>query len=391
MPSKYVRVNDIGNFTNIFNTNKTEKDVSFIFGRIVSVQGNVAEILEYFKQPNAIDNLSLDFTNHRLEETDIYALANFLQSESCPSSIEIILTNTELDEKYLSILSQAIANSCKAKSVSLNLANNRLGNECIHVLADLFSSDSAPVKLSLNLACNHINDDGIGELSEFIKCHTSSIKDLSLNLLFNNKISETGSLILIQTLRSVIEKESFKINFEFGKHGIEIINGLAHALKLRRSSTALSLHFGVKHLSAEEIEIIFNALTQISIPQKIELDLSEQGIGDDGFKTILNKLNSLNSDMSLRLYLIFNSIKDEGAKELARFIRKNALRSNLYLDVSQNAFGGNTGKSLIISAINQNPDIFAHLSLVGPTQEITTLCENKQHEILSVSTTPNLK
>jgi hypothetical protein len=390
MPSKFVRIKQLDNFASVFGENKTEKDVSFIFEVKQRVQGKVSEILECFKQPNAINNLSLDFTNHRFETTDIVALANFLQSENCPESIEIILTSTELDIQSLTILSQVIASSCKAKSVSLNLANNRLGNECIHALSNLLSSASAPEKLYLNLASNRITDDGIGELSEYVKCQTSNIKDLAVNLLFN-KTSESGSLILAQMLGSITEKENFKINYEFGKHGIKIISSLADALVSKTSPTALSLHFGVQHFSPEEIEIIFTALTQISVPQQIELDLSEQGLGDEGFISILNKLNNINSDLSLKIYLIFNSIRHNGARALEQFIRKNTITSNLLLDVSQNAFGGDDGKDLIIQAIKEAPEIFAHLRLVGPTREITALSESKKDEILAITLNHGLR
>ncbi len=390
MPLKYVRVTELSDFSNVFNANKSEKDVSFKFAMIQQVQGKVAGILECFEQAHAIENLSLDFTHHQLNATDIFALANFLQSPNCPGSIEIILTSTELDIQSLAILSQVIANSCKASSVSLNIANNRLGNQCISVLTNILSSSNAPEKLTLNLASNRITDDGIGELTELIKCNTSNTKDLSVNLLFN-QTTENGSLILVEALRSVNQKEKFKINYEFGKHGIGIISSLADALRLRTSSTALSLQFGVQHLSAREIAMIFNAISNISEPQEIELDLSEQCLGDAGFIDILNILNRMNTDTSLRLYLIYNSIKDDGAKALAQFIRTSSITNNLFIDVSQNAFGGEVGNALIRSAIEENPDILAYLSLVGPSQEITSLCQSMQSDILSMTNRPGLR
>lgn len=372
MPRRIVKVLDTKDFDALFDEYKNEHDVRFEFSVVSPVTDNVSTLCKSLIKENSINSLCLDFTNHLLSERDVSELAAFLQSDNCPSSINLILTKTSLSEKSLNILANALSSGCRASEVNLGLCNNRLGNDGAVLFATALQSEHCPSKVSLNLASNDISDKGFVALADVLKSPLS-VKKLSLNLLFN-PTSKVGSLALIEGIQCGVNKEGVDIKYEFSKHGTGVILSLANVLKSNECPNELALHFGVKHLTTAEIGILFSALKEMKGANQLDLDLSEQGVKDVGFVAILDALPNLNEDLRLKLHLVYNSITLDGAKKLSELIRADKIQSEVYMDLSQNTFGGKEGRRLIYNAIVKNPQILSRLTIQGPTKEIDELC-----------------
>jgi len=89
-------------------------------------------------------------------------------------------------------------------------------------------------------------------------------------------------------------------------------------------------------------------------------------------------------NLKIKLHLVYNAIKQDGAKKLSEFIVANKIQSKIYLDLSENSFGGPAGISKIHQAIDKNPQILNYLSIEGPTQDITELCKSIQGPALEL-------
>ncbi len=357
-------------FDTLYNEYRNEHDVRLEFSTTRLVTDKITELSQYLMKENSLNRLCLDFTNHPLSDEDSAALAMFLQSDNCPPSVTLILTRTFLSKKSLEILAGVIVTGCNASQVSLGLCNNRLGNEGAQLFARALKSEHCPSTVSLNLASNDISDQGFLELADMMKS-LINLKKLSLNLLFN-PTTRLGSFALIDGIKCGENKERLDIKYEFSKHGTGVICSLANALKSKQCPEELALQFGPRHFTTDEVGILFSALGLMT--NRLDLDLSEQGLKDEGFAVILKALQDMNGDLKLKLRLIYNAIKQDGAQKLADFITSGRLRSEVYMSLSQNSFGGEAGIRMIRDAIVSNPQILHYLTIDGPTNEINDLC-----------------
>ncbi|MCW8470048.1 hypothetical protein OQJ19_05165 [Fluoribacter gormanii] len=368
-----IKVQDIDGFDVLVNESKNKQDVRFEFSLAYPVTDKMGEICQVLME-NPRDSLCLDFTNHPLSDEDISELATFLQSDKCPNSINLILAKTSLSMKSLEILAATITQGCNASEVKLGLGGNRLRNEGAVLFAHALQSEHSPAKVSLNLANNEISDKGVIELAEMLKL-PGSTKKLSLNLLFN-PTTKLGSAALIEGMECGSQKDGLNIIYEFSKHGTGVICNLANTLKSNKCPEELSLQFGVKHLTTTEVSILFDALKTITTPSQLELDLSEQGLKDQGFAVILKALEHMPEGLKIKLHLAYNAITQEGAEMLSSFIRANKLQAEVYMDLTDNSFGGETGRHRIHDAMVHNPQILSCLSIQGPTRDISDLCRS---------------
>lgn len=208
--------------------------------------------------------------------------------------------------------------------IYINLSNNDLGQEWIPQLGVLMESESLQ---EIRLSSNNFTDSWINEISLFFYGNKSKIRKLDLS---NNRITCKGATKLFQSLKN--NEYMTHLNLENNQN---IGNGdLTEIVMFFRNNEKL-----------ENINLSNWGLHENNVKDMVEgLYIKD----NNNFKVGNNTLTVLN--------ISNNSIRDEGAKQLALLINNNNNIGLRTIDISSNIIGDEGGIA-IAKALSTNSTI----------------------------------
>ncbi|CAM4584323.1 unnamed protein product [Leuciscus chuanchicus] len=257
------------------------------------------------------------------------ALAAVLGSDS--SLKELNMNNNNLQDSGVKLLCTG-REIVKCKLETLWLSNCDLTEESCSALASVLSSDSSILK-DLDLSNNNLQDSGVKLLSEGLKnnCKLEKLR------LANCGITEEGYKALASALRS---NPSHLIELDLrgndpGQSGVKELSDL-----LQDPDCQLKMLWFLSSAADEACQYVKGIVGENPLLLK-ELNLSECELGDTNVKKLTSLLEDKHCKVN-RLKLNNNSITAEGCAALT-----SAFNSNLIeLDLSENKLGNSGIKKI---------------------------------------------
>ncbi|KAI4878986.1 hypothetical protein NFI96_025801 [Prochilodus magdalenae] len=317
-------------------------------------------------------NLSkLDLSSNNLLDRGVEKLSAGLKSPHCKLE-ELRLSFCGITEKGYAALASALKSNPSSHLMELDLKGNNPGDTGMKLLTSLLEDPNCKLKALRLLFCS-ITKEGYDDLALALKSNPSSnLMELDLR---GNDPGDTGVKMIIdqlgdpncklkklRLLNSPAAEEvcdsltevlgtnplllseldlSEKIQ---GDSGIKKISDLLKDLHCRTKSLKLNK----SSITEEGCAALLSALC-LNPSHLIELDLSENKLGNSGVKKICSLLNNKSCKLQ-KLGLNNNSITEEGCAALSSALCLNPAHL-IELDLSENNLG-NSGVKKICSLLN---------------------------------------
>lgn len=258
---------------------------------------------------------------NRIGPKGCIGLNELMKQNKCLSMIDI--SDNTIGSEGIKTLLNGITSSM-VNLIYINLSNNDLGQEWIPQLGILMESESLQ---EIRLSSNNFTDSWINDISLFFYGNKWKLRKLDLS---NNKITCKGATKLFQSLKN--NEYITHLNLENNQN---IGNGdLTEIVMFFRNNEKL-----------ENINLSNWGLHENNVKDMVEgLHIKD----NNNFKVGNNTLNVLN--------ISNNSIRDEGAKQLANLIMGNNNIGLKTIDISWNIIGDEGGVA-IAKALSTNSTI----------------------------------
>ncbi|XP_036421128.1 uncharacterized protein LOC118804664 isoform X1 [Colossoma macropomum] len=308
----------------------------------------------------------LDLSGKMQGDSELKKISDLLEDSHC-RPIKLLLNKSSITEEGCAVLSSALCSN-PSHLIELGLSENKLGNsgvmkicemlknpkfvlqklqlsfcsiteEGYAALASALKSNPSSHLIELDLSGNNPGDTGVKKLIDLLDDPNSNLK--KLRLLKNSTAEEAcDSLTKVLGINPLLLKEldlSGKIQ---GDSGIKKISNLLEDSHCRLNKLLMNKC----SITEEGCAALFSALCS-NPSHLLELDLSENKLGNSGMNQICTLLNNHCCKL-LRLGLSWCSITEEGYGILASALKSNPSSHLIELDLRGNDPGETGVKNL---------------------------------------------
>lgn len=223
------------------------------------------------------------------------------------------MTGCSLTDKEVSVLADIVA---KSESIELvDLRNNEITEAGAIELAKTLSQNKS--LLTLNLSGNKIGDEGAAALALALAQHTK-LEHLPLD---DISLTDAGMAQVCKGLVAAVEKK--------GKTGLSVLRLSKNNIKCEGTSHVASVLSKDANISG--------------------LDLSHNGIGDEGAKALADAIETKKTGI-VSLDLSYNSVSSKGVEHLSKSVKATAGEGSLEIDLCENKLIGRNGLASLMDA-----------------------------------------
>lgn len=271
------------------------------------------------------------------EENDIYIITNidtfirYLEQNDWPKhkSIQLEISNRYIGICYTKRLLDAFQAGSPPKELIIDLSNNIVTRNSAINIANLIASGKLPPHTFLNLSDNEIDDVSAYALAEALK---NAPEGFCIDLT-SNKISDFGVKQFALAIKNNLVPNQCSIDLSINHFSSQAGRELVKSVN---ADKYVKLILQASRFGDEGMRSIAQRLVEIDAPKKLSLQLSNNGIGNRGFSYLTDVFYKHHISTKISLDLSNNLVGLKGISYLANALEQGCVPHHFKLNLDNN-------------------------------------------------------
>ncbi|KAL4427415.1 hypothetical protein ABPG74_004453 [Tetrahymena malaccensis] len=317
----------------------------------IGAQGikGVTNILQKY---NTINLLNAFLSNSKIDVEGINFDKNYIQSGSDKIKFNISLSNSiKMDEQSINDVIQAIQNNSNLYQLRLKSVDSNVGNIGVNSISSLIKKYGNVTQLSACLSNSKVSVEGTNIMVNNIQNNQKSIQ-FNIDLCIDFHIGTQRANSIMEAIKNCQKLTKMSLKLIDCNIGIQGVNGISSIIKKYENVTQIGFCLSKTRIHIEGSNIVNdNINNDASI--KFNVDLSDNSIGAQGFKSITDTILNCKSVKKLDVHLFgdYYLIGVEGIRTLTKEKQNCENITELSLKLINCNFGLD-GANLIADVIN---------------------------------------
>ncbi|KAL4497365.1 hypothetical protein ABPG72_011300 [Tetrahymena utriculariae] len=281
--------------------------------------------MQGLSQQRSLFQQKMSFKVDMDKSKDPITLQTILKQISHLEYISIDLSSCQIDQKLAATIANCVVEYQNAISIDIDLSQNELKGQIFQVFCIIFTKLCKTLKeLFINFNWNYIQNDSILPLISVFQSQ-GTLESLSLGL-SQNEIGDESMSKVFSEIRQMVRLNQLVLHISNTQIGNETLKSLAESLQCLQNLEGFKLiaKWNQK-ISTEGIRYLVTAIKGKTNIKELILDFEFNSIDDQGAKEIKDMIDSLKNIENCEINAEANQISDQLLLEI-----KNSLKQKNY-------------------------------------------------------------